>query len=68
MARFLQVPVAELVAAAMNPLTAAPAPLQEAIQSGVATVSFPPAAERGAAAGESYPPVAEVRVVLVRVK
>ena len=56
-----QVPVSELVAAANNPLTAAPAPLQEAIQRGGAVVSFPPASERAAATTSYvYPPVAEV--------
>ncbi len=66
-------PIPELVAAANNPLTAAPAPLQEAIQRGAAIVSFPPASERGAVVSFSpaaergiattsfvYPPVAEV--------
>ena len=54
-------PVSELVAAANNPLTAAPGPLQEAIQGGSAIVSFPPASERGAATTSYlYPPVAEV--------
>jgi len=56
-----QVPISELVAAANNPLTAAPGPLQEAIQNGAAVVSFPPASERGAATTSFvYPPVAEV--------
>ena len=53
--------MSELVAAANNALTAAPAPLQEAIQRGSAVVSFPTAAEGGGATTTYvYPPVAEV--------
>ena len=60
----LHVPISELVAAARNPLTAAPAPLQESIQRGSAIVSFPPAGELAGAVASyipSYTPEAEVK-------